>query len=73
MNVQRVGLDVLAPRLHGVTHKYSEQALGLHVVLDVDPQQRSFGRVEGRLLELLGIHFTEAFESLDVRRAIRGE
>src|SRR5262249_36015788 len=57
--------DVLAAALDVVTHQHPEHLLRVHRVREAHLGERPLRRVERRLPQLLGVHFTEAFEAGD--------
>src|SRR4051812_22511917 len=58
-------LDEFAARFDDIAHQAGEDLVGHICLRDLDPQQRPIGGVQSGLPQLLGIHFTEAFVTLD--------
>ena len=71
LDVQRVRLDELAPRLDGVAHEDREDLVGLDGVLDAHLQEAARGRVHRRLPERLGVHLAEALVAVDREALLR--
>ena len=67
LHVQGVVLDELPARLDLVAHEQGEHLLGLDRVGQSDRAAASLLGVHGGLEELLGIHFAQALEPLDLQ------
>src|SRR5690606_9237465 len=65
-HLQRVGLDELATRLDHVAHQGAEDLVGGDRVLDAHAQQAAGVRIDRGVPQLLGVHFTQALEALDL-------
>ena len=65
LHVERIILDELAARLDRITHQDRKNLVGLNRIINLDLQQRTPLRVHGRLPELLRIHLTQTFVTLD--------
>lgn len=64
-------LNELATRLDILAHEDRENAIGLNGVLNVHLAESTLLGVHGRIEQLLRVHLTETFITLDVDRAIR--
>ena len=58
-------LDELAAGINVLTHEHGEDAVGLGGVTDVDALEQAVVGIHGGLPQLLGIHLTQTFESLN--------
>src|SRR5262245_40113514 len=58
-DVQRVLLDELPPRLHGVPHEHREHLVGADGVLHRDLEERARVRLHRGVRELLRVHLAE--------------
>ena len=63
----RVLLDELPPRLNLIAHQQREDFIRRHCVLWRNLHHRAGLGVHGRLPQLLGAHFAQAFVALNVR------
>src|SRR5437868_2010813 len=62
----RVRLDEAFAGVHVVAHQDVENLVGLHRVLDLDPQQHAVLGVHGGIPELLGVHLAETLVAGDL-------
>src|SRR5690625_2069297 len=62
-----VALDELAPWLNGIAHECAENAIGRRGIVDGHLLQAPRRGVHGSLPQLLGVHLTETFITLDDR------
>jgi hypothetical protein len=67
-HVERVILDVLTARFDGVAHEDGEHLVGFDgvVLVHLHAEELAGGGIHRRVEELLGVHFTETLESLDL-------
>ncbi len=70
-DIQRVVLDELPARLDHVAHQDGEHLVGFDrvVVVQVDLEQFALLRIHRGVEQLLGVHFAQAFEALDLHAA----
>ncbi len=59
-------LDELAAGLDLVAHEDAEKIVGCPGIVHGDPQERAVGGGEGRVAELLGVHFPQSLEARDL-------
>src|SRR4051794_26700581 len=71
-DAQRIVLDELAARLDHVAHQAREYLVGHIGLSDLDPKQRTIGRIERGLPQLLGVHFSETLVALDAETLAAG-
>jgi len=65
-DIQGVILNELAPGLDLFPHQFGEHLLGLHHIGYFHPQELAVEGVHRRFKELLGVHFAQTFEALDL-------
>lgn len=70
-DVEGVFFNELATGLHDITHEDGEHAVGFEQVFltQIHAQHATLGGVHGGFEELLGVHFTQAFEALNLDAA----
>src|SRR4029077_13313513 len=70
-HIQRVVFDELPAWFDDVSHQNREHFIGIDgvVVVQVHLQEFAFLRIHRGLEQLLGVHFTETFETLDLHPA----
>src|SRR5207342_2467292 len=65
-DLQRIFFDELAARFDHVPHQRGEDLIGGHGVLYAYLQQAARFRIDRGIPQLLGVHFTQALEALDL-------
>jgi hypothetical protein len=71
VDIERVGLNKIPPRLNLVSHKRGEDFVRRDRVLDTHLEQSPVFRVHGRIPELIRVHFTETLVALNVQAFAR--
>ena len=64
-HIERVIFDEAAARFYLVAHKDGKDLIGLDGIVDAHLQKSAGVRIHRRFPKLLGIHFAEAFVTLD--------
>ncbi len=70
-DLQRVVFDEVATRFDHIAHQGAEDLVGGHCVFDPHLQHPARVGVDGGFPQLLGVHFTQALEALDLPALLR--